>query len=141
MRRTICRVRTGEEFYIVDQGDGWWHCPSPLRCVLLDGPGPLPASVSPSRTVSLLVETDPAICWNGDLSYADRWGRDHPLCHPIEPTNRLVILAENRSWTLDLDRDFSVPASPVTNGADSLVDVEAVPGLGMKVSIVREPPR
>jgi hypothetical protein len=97
--------------------------------------------VSPSCTVSLLVETDPAVVWNGDPSYAGRWGPDHPLCHPIEPTNRLVILAEDRSWTLDLDRDFSVPASPVTNRADSLAHVEASPGLGMKVSIVREPPR
>jgi hypothetical protein len=133
-------VRPGEEFYIVDQGDGWWHCPSPLRCLVLDGPGPLPAPVSPSRAVSLLVETDPVVVWNGDPSYAIRWGPDHPLCHAIEPTNRLVILAEDRSWRLSLDRDFSVPATPVANCADCLPDVQAVAGLGMKVSVVRELP-
>lgn len=132
-------MHAGEEFYIVDQGDGWWDCPSPLRCVVLDGPGPLPESVSPDRSVSLLVQTDSAIAWKGDASYATRWGPDHPLCHPIVPTNRLIILAETRSWTLDLDGDFGVPASPVMNGADRLAEVEAVNGLGMKVSIVREP--
>lgn len=131
---------TGEQFYILDQGDGWWHCPSPLRCLVLDGPGPLPASVSSRRTVSLLVETDPAVVWNGDPSYSSRWGPDHALCHPIEPTNRLVLLAEDRSWTLDLDHDFSVPATPVSNGIDRLADVQAVAGLGVKVSVSREPP-
>jgi hypothetical protein len=131
-------VEPGEEFYIVDQGDGWWHCPSPIRCTVLDGPGPLPASVaSRGGVLHLLVATEPAIEWNGDPQYIDRWGPDHPLCHPIEPTNRLIVLAVDRSGAVNLDRDWSIPASPVTNGANRLQDVQTVWGLGSKVAIRR----
>jgi hypothetical protein len=132
-------VEPGEEFYVVDQGDGWWHCPSPIGCTVLDGPGALPLAVSPHGAVSLLVKTEPAIEWNGDPQYIDRWGPEHPLCHAIEPTNRLLLLAADRSWRIDLDQDYGVPACPVTNGANRLADVDTVAGLGMKVAIRRHP--
>lgn len=130
-------VELGEEFYIADQGDGWWHCPSPIRCTVIDGPGAVAPSGALVSGVHLLAATELLIEWNGDSQYSDRLGPDDPLCHPIGPTNRLLLGAAGRSWEINLDRDYSVPAFPVTNGADRVRDAEAIPGLGMKVAVWR----
>jgi hypothetical protein len=53
------------EFLLEDEGDGWWHCPSPLRCKVLDGP----ASRAGETGRFWLVETDPVIEWHGDPQY------------------------------------------------------------------------
>jgi hypothetical protein len=79
----------------------------------------------------VLLGTHIPIEWNGDPRFADRWGEDHPLCHPIAPTNRLLILASG----VNLARDFGVPATPVVNGADSVERAEVLSGLTMKVSV------
>ena len=132
-------VQPGDEFYLVDQGDGWWDCPSPLRCVVLDGPGPLPLIPGSGVTGSLLVRTEPAVEWNGDPSYEARWGPDHPLCHAIEPTHKLVLLAGTDSFSLNLAADWSVPATPVNDDAERLDQVQVAGGLGMKVAVSSTP--
>jgi hypothetical protein len=89
----------------------------------------------------VLVETDPPIEWHGDDRYAERWGPDHPLCHPMRPTRLLLMLAStDHGFTLNLDRDFSVPAVPVINEAATVQDAECPRGLGMKISVRRPAP-
>jgi hypothetical protein len=61
-------------FLMEDVGDGWWDCPSPLRCEILDGPAVHPTFM-PS-TKFWLVRTDPLIEWHGDESFVKRWGPD-----------------------------------------------------------------
>jgi hypothetical protein len=117
-----------QQITVVDQGDGWWHCPSPLRCRVLDGPAEHPASLG---THHVLLWTDTTIEWHGDPRFADRWGEDHALCHRIPPTNRLLVLASG----VNLDRDFGVPASPVVNRADTVGEARVLPGLTAKVSV------
>ena len=124
-----------KEFLIEDQGDGWWHCPSPLQCVVLDGPAPY----GHFSSQHWLVRTDPQIEWHGDERYIKIWGPDHPLCHPIEPTPfALVMAARTEPMRPDLGIfDGSVPVSPVLPRPEttSVAKARTTPGLGMKVMI------
>jgi hypothetical protein len=100
------------EFWLEDQGDGWWHCPSPLRCEVLDGP----AQYRDFRHPFWLVRTDPSIEWHGDPYF---WGAeeypDHPLLHAMEPTPfALVTARQEEPIRPDLGiLDGNVPAGPV----------------------------
>ena len=76
--------------------------------------------------------------WHGDAQFVERWGRDHPLCQPIQPTRLLLILASSTTpaFSIRLDRDWSIPpATPVLNDATTVQDAEPAVGLGMKVAI------
>jgi hypothetical protein len=98
-------------FLLEDQGDGWWHCPSPLRCEVIDGPSP-----REGRSERYwLVRTSPDIEWHGDSRYIERWGPDHPLCKPMDPTPFALAMAD-REEPVRPDLGLfsgSVPAGPV----------------------------
>lgn len=106
------------DFLIEDQGDGWWHCPSPLECIILDGP----VAVSAAGGEFWLVQTEPAIEWDGDEQYVGRWGSDHPLVTPIPPTNRALVMASSAYNTTDLDRDGNIPAYPVVGQVTTVLE-------------------
>ena len=128
------------EFLIEDAGDGWWHCPSPLRATVIDGPAPKfePREEARFAETYWLVRTDPAIEWNGEPAYAARWGPDHPLCHPIEPT-RLALVMASSAWTGEIGwTPAGVPVYPVVGPAGSVVEAQPVGGLGIKAGL-REP--
>ena len=126
------------EFLIHDEGDGWWHCPTPLRAVVIDGPasdGEPPEEAWFPETF-WLVRVEPKIEWHGDTRYAERWGADHPLCHPIAPTSVALVMASSRwSGPIDPARAGGVPVYPVLNDASSVSDAEPVGALGMKVGL------
>jgi hypothetical protein len=123
------------EFLLEDQGDGWWHCPSPLRCRVLDGPA---ARVGRSERY-WLVETDPLIEWHGDAHYIEVWGPDHPLCHPMEPTKYALVMSTGRPLMReDLGiLDGSVPAGPVSPSPPptGVADAQTDSGLWIKAMI------
>lgn len=124
------------EFWLEDQGDDWWHCPSPLHCEVLAGPGQYGDFSHPFW----LVRTDPEIEWHGDPQFSGRDEYpDHPLLHPIDPTPfALVMAARVTPWRPNLGIfDGSVPASPVLPDPEphSVAEARAVGGLGMKVTI------
>ena len=121
------------DFVIEDQGDGWWHCPSPLECFILDGPAAVPAAGGDFW----LVRTAPAIEWDGDERYADRWGPDHPLVKPIQRTNLALVMASSAYNTIDLGRDASIPVYPVAGDATKVDESSWIGGLGAKVSVRR----
>jgi hypothetical protein len=125
------------EFLLADQGDGWWHCPSPLRCEVLDGPA-FHDVIIPTRRF-WLVRTIPQIEWHGDDRYIERWGPDHPLCHPMDPTPfALVMAAREKPLRPDLGIfDGSVPAGPVLPDPEptAVAEVRTINGLWMKVMV------
>jgi hypothetical protein len=82
-----------------------------------------------------LVRVEPQIEWHGDIQYLERWGEAHPLCNPIDPTDRAVVRATSHGAAVDLHNAWSIPVSPVLNGADSLAEVSFAPGLGAKVRV------
>jgi hypothetical protein len=125
----------GRQFLLEDAGEGWWHCPSPLTCTVLAGPDSWGAK--PTDVSHILVRTQPAVEWNGDLTYAVRWGPEHALCHPIEPTNLLLVMASSTTWTPTLDNgtQLGTRASPVLNNASSVRTAECRPGLGMVANV------
>jgi hypothetical protein len=129
-------VEPGDEFYISDQGDGWWHCTSPLRAVILDGPTSLDDVRGYLGLQRLLVSVDPAIEWNGDPSYATRWGPEHPRCRPITPTSRLELLVPTGSFQAEIEDAWSIPAIPIAAEVGSQAPM-ASPALGAKVAISR----
>jgi hypothetical protein len=121
------------EFLLEDEGDGWWHCPSPLRCKVLDGP----ASRAGETGRFWLVETDPVIEWHGDPQYP--WGPDHPLLHPIEPTSYALVMATGRPPPFP-DRgvlDGGVPVGPVLPSPrpTTVAEARAITGLWIKAMI------
>ena len=119
------------DFMASDECDGWWHCGSPLACFIVDGPSPK------LNDKFWLVRTEPAIEWNGDSSYARRWGSDHPLCHPIEPTKLALVLAATRyGHTTSLSDDWSIPMYPVSGHALTVADANPVLGIASKVRII-----
>lgn len=129
---------------IEDAGDGWWHCATPLRCRVIA----VPAAVFLQRTDARwpetywLVRTDPPIEWHGDARFAARWGQDHPLCSPIEPTPFALVMA-NSSWDGPIDpaRDFGgVPVYPVRNTPSRVEDAELISGLAIKAGLRPIPP-
>jgi hypothetical protein len=123
------------EFLLEDQGDGWWHCPSPLRCEVIDRP----ASYENRSARYWLVRTSPDIEWHGDPQYIELWGPDHPLGHPMDPTPfALVMAARIEPMRGDLGIfDGSVPATPVPRDPEprAVAEARAIIGLGMKVTI------
>ncbi len=151
---------TPEPFFLRDQGDGWWNCPSPLRCTVDDGPGICEAFASiypetPNNSRFWLVTVDPPIVWNGDRS-GQRLGPDDTRYDTFGLTTKALVLAVegdpfpakrwwqrrqrerefDARWT-DLDRDFSTPAYPVGEGARSVRDAQPMASLGAKASIYR----
>jgi len=123
-----------EPFFIEDQGDGWWHCASPLICKVIDGPGPrMSTGLDDGSATFWLVTTEPAIEWNGDQQFASMWGPDSPLCHPIRPTHLALVYANGVS----LDDRGSVPVYPVLNLATCLADARSTESLGVKAYVHR----
>jgi len=123
------------EFLLEDQGDGWWHCPSPLRCRVLDGPTAREAGTERYW----LVHTDPLIEWQGDPQYIEVWGPEHPLCHPMEPTSYALVMSTGRPlMSEDLGIiDGSVPAGPVLPSPlpTMVADAQTISGLWIKAII------
>ena len=135
------------EFLVEDQGDGWWHCPMPLHCVVVDGPAPFfpPRPDASWPETYWLVRTDPRIEWNGDLRFEARWGADHPLCRPIVPTSFALVMASSpSSGPIDSVHAVSVPVYPVPGVPSRVADAEPIRELGMKtalLSLARSPAR
>jgi hypothetical protein len=128
------------DFFLEDEAEGWWHCPSPLRCAIVDGPSVFfdhrPDALFPETY--WLVRTDPAIEWHGDDRFAPRWGPDHQLCRPIEPTPFALVMASS-SWTgpINLARASGVPAYPVAGVPRVVSEAKPIGGLAMKVGVRR----
>lgn len=130
-------------FLMEDVGDGWWDCPSPLRCEILDGPAVHPTFM-PS-TKFWLVRTDPLIEWHGDESFVKRWGPDTPLAHPMEPTQYALVMATDlrqRPSFADPAIIDSVPAGPASPSPPptSVAEVRTVGDLWGKVGLRRALP-
>ena len=117
------------DFKIVDQGDGWWHCASPLACHIVDGPA------QRSSGLYWLVEIEPAIVWNGDTAYVDRYGPDHALCQPHEPTNLALVMAAANGEPVDATDAWGIPITPVTGPAQTVQDAVEIQGLGIKARL------
>ena len=120
------------DLLLEDQGDGWWDCPMPLVCFILDGPTWVPAADGEFW----LVRTEPAIEWNGDSSLGERWGPDHPLAHSFRPTNLALVMAASRSRRIDLAGDFSVPVYPVFGEASTVDEANWIGAHAAKVRVV-----
>ena len=148
-----------DPFFLRNTGDGWWDCPSPLYCTVLDGPDICGAfeeiyPLSSSGELYWLVEVEPPIVWNGNHGYAEMWGPDNALCHPFETTRALVRAREEGGnvglrrradspddWEpvpefYDLDGDDGV-AYPVVPGASSVRAAVPMVSLGIKASVDR----
>jgi hypothetical protein len=125
-------------FLLEDAGDGWWHSPSPLRCEVLDGPAPKFGARAGARWPETywLVRTEPAIQWDGDERFAARWGREHPLCFPIEPTSYALVMASS-PWngSIKLSGTAGIPAYPVSGVPTSVEESHPIEGLGIKAGI------
>ena len=128
------------EFLVEDQGDGWWHCPTPLRCVVVDGLAPSfpPRPDTPWLETYWLIRCVPGIEWNGDQRFAVRWGADHPLCRPIAPTSLALIMASS-PWSGPIDpvRAVSVPVYPVPGAPSRVAEAEPIRGLGVKATLLQ----
>ena len=135
MQMRSYHVAMRPDFLLGDQGDGWWHCPSPLKCFILDGPAWVPGADGEFW----LVRTEPAIRWNGDSSLGDRWGRDHPLAHPFEPTSLALVMAASRYGRTDLTGDFGVPVYPVFGDANTVDEAGWIGAHAAKVRVVPAP--
>jgi hypothetical protein len=126
-----CAVLT--EFLLEDEGDEWWHCPSPLRCKVLDGPASRPGEDGRYW----LVETDPVIEWHGDSQ--SPWGPDHPLRHPIEPTSYALVMASGRPLASPDHGviDGAVPVGPVLPSPKptTVANAQTISGLWIKAMI------
>lgn len=126
------------EFLLEDTGDGWWHCPTPLRCRVVDGPADWfpPREDARWPETYWLVRTDPPIEWHGDSGYAARWGPDHPLCSPIEPTSLALVMASS-PWNgpIDPSSGLGVPVYPVRNEPGRVSEADPILGLGVKASL------
>jgi hypothetical protein len=128
-------------FVIEDAGDGWWHCSSPLRCVVIDGPSQRfePRVGARWPETYWLVRTNPPIEWHGEPTFAARWGPDHPLCSPIAPTPYALVMASS-PWTGPIDATAAgVPAYPVAGGPSRVADATPIEGLAMKVALRSDP--
>ena len=126
------------EFLIEDEGDGWWHTPSPIRAVVIDGPSPYfpPRPDARWRETYWLVRTDQPIEWNGDERFAGRWGPDHPLCHPIAPTSLALVMASS-PWSGPIDPSCSggIPVHPVTNEPSRVEKAQVIEALAIKAGL------
>ena len=125
-------------FLLEDAGDGWWHCDSPLRCHVLDGPAAFFLARKDARWPETywLVRTDPLIEWHGDSSYAARWGPDHPLCSPIEPTSLALVMASS-PWSGEVDPYHGdiVPVYPLRGRPEHVEQADPIIGLGIKAGL------
>lgn len=125
-------------FLIEDEGDGWWHCPSPLRATVIDGPAPKFGPPKDARWPETfwLVSVDPPIEWHGDASYATRWGPDHPLTQPFTPTTLALVMASSRySGPIDPNLGLGVPIYPVGNSAKTVAEAEPIAGVAIKAAL------
>jgi hypothetical protein len=120
------------DLLIEDQGDGWWHCPSPLECFIIDRPTAVPDAGGDFW----LVGTIPAIEWRGDLALEERWGPDHPINKPFGPTSLALVMAVSRYGTDFTDGGYSV-AYPVDGEAQSVGEAQSLHRHGAKVRVVR----
>jgi hypothetical protein len=129
-------------FLIEDPGDGWWHCPSPLRAEVIDGPAGRFGARDGARFPETywLVRCDPAIEWNGDERFAERWGPDHALCRPISPTPYALVMASS-PWNgpIDPSRGLGIPVYPVSGAPMSVEDALVIDGLALKVDLRPDP--
>jgi hypothetical protein len=136
--RVECQERSYDvvmepDFLLEDQGDGWWHCSSPLTCFILDGP----ASVPDAGGEFWLVRTKPSIQWDGEPKYEARSGPDHPLAKPLHATNLALVMAASRYGRTDLNGDWSIPVYPVAGDARTVHDSEWIGGLAVKANVTR----
>lgn len=116
------------DFILEDQGDGWWHCPSPLSCFIIDGPAPK------FGDDFWLVRTDPAIRWIGNARYST----DHPLHHPIEPTNFALVMAASRhGHDFSFGDSWSIPVYPVAGHPRSVAQAAENAMPAAKVRVIR----
>ena len=94
--------------------------------------------IIPSR-LFWLVEADPWIEWHGDAQYVERWGPDHPLCQPMDPTPYALVMATGREpLRPDLGiLDVGVPMGPVLPSplATRVNEASTISGLWMKVTM------
>jgi hypothetical protein len=128
-------------FLIEDAGDGWWHCPSPLRCTVIDGPSPWfpPREGARWPETYWLVSIEPPIAWHGDQRFVARWGADHPLCLPMTPTPYALVMASS-SWSGPVGQTGAgIPAYPVPGAPRRVADAEPIQGLGIKVGLLPAP--
>ena len=126
------------EFLIEDEGDGWWHSPSPLRAVVIDGPSPYFPLRADARWPETywLVRTDPPIERHGDERFAARWGPDHPLCHPAAPTSlALVMASSSSSGPVDTSLGGGIPIYPVTNEASRVEEAQYEVAFAIKAAL------
>ena len=133
---------TEVEFLIEDEGDGWWHCTTPLRCHVVDGP----TAWFPERPGARwpetywLVRTDPPIEWRGDERFAARWGPDHALCLPIEATPFALVMASSPwSGPIDPSRATGIPVYPVRGAPVRVEDADVISDLGVKAGLLAVP--
>lgn len=123
------------EFLMEDGGDGWWHCPSPLHCEVLDGPASNPLILGSSPVY--LVRTDPLIEWHGEPQHREFWGPDHPLGHPMDPTPFALVMARaEQPIRPDLGIiDGGLPAGPALPSPEptTVGEAETISGLWVKV--------
>jgi hypothetical protein len=119
------------DFFLEDQGDGWWHCDTPLSCFIIDGPAPVPDAGGDFW----LVCTEPLIEWHGSESHAERLGRDHSLVNPQPATNVALVMASSRFGPTDRAGAGSLPVYPVYGEARYVADANWIGGLGMKVRL------
>jgi hypothetical protein len=128
-----------KEFLAQDQGDGWWHCATTLRCLVIDGPAPKFPLCPEARWPETywLVRTEPRIEWNGDMRFTVRWGADHPLCRAMPPTSYALVMASS-PWNgpIDPDRAGGVAVYPVLGAPSRVADAEPVEGLAVKAALV-----
>jgi hypothetical protein len=138
VRLTGDNPRVATEFLIEDEGDGWWHSPSPIRAVVLDGPSPYFPVRPDARWPETywLVRTDPPIEWNGDERFATRWGPDHPLCHPAAPTSLALVMASS-AWSGPVDTSLGggIPVYPVTNEPSRVEDAQYEVAFAIKAGL------
>ena len=113
-------------FTIVDQMDGWWHCPEHLSAEIVDGP----MSLVDLTNEYWLVRVSPEIRWHGDPSYAKRWGQDHPLVKPMQATDHAFVMVTS----FESGPTASIPVCPAQLVGDRW---EPVVGLEAKATLTR----
>ncbi len=83
-----------------------------------------------------LVRTGRPIAWNGDASFAARWGPDHPLCHSAAPTSLALVMASSgSSGPIDPSRSGGIPVYPVTNEPSRVEDAEYEVAFAIKAGL------
>lgn len=109
------------------------NAPSPLACVIVDGPH----EISDAGGEFLLASTRHAIRWRKPPALLiERFGPDHPLNQPFEPTNLVLVMAISSIGKDLRNGGWGVPAYPVAGEATSVVAAQAIRRDGAKVRVV-----